>query len=364
MLTRLTDYSGAAIREARGLGAIVPGSAECAQALEWLLRPVFICGYLRSGTTLLQNLLDGHPQLLSLPSEGTYFSSFGYVARSGPSDGDIDRFAAEWIVRFVDPHYEPHFRLGRSDANRNPAVTFARLLFGWHDALRHRVPSTLAPLLALVAAYKETTAPATAPQLWVEKTPQNERHVARFAPLGAARFIQLVREPRAMLASLSESYRAEGTPGFDAAEQARAIGQSLRLARENPRRLEHRYLVVRYEDLVDRPSQQIERLRRFLGVASDATLLVPTAGGSAVRANSSFGNGVAGVIEPSRPPAILPAEHLALLGAYAADAARSFGYDLPAPGTIENYALRLKHWPRHALRESRALLRAARLEFG
>jgi hypothetical protein len=364
LLARLADYSAAAIREARALGAIEPGSAECARALEWLLCPVFICGHQRSGTTLLQSLLDGHPQLLTLPSEGTYFRSFAYVARRAPSDRDMDRFVAEWITRFVDPNFEPHFRLGFSDAHGNPAVDFARTLFGWCKALRSCVPHEFAPLLALVAAFRASTAPTSTPQLWVDKTPQNERHAARFAFFGAARFIQLVRDPRAVLASLAEIYRTASIGKFDVAEHAQAIGRSLRLAQENPRRFNNRYLVVRYEDLVDRPTSQIERVQQFLGVASDATLHVPTAGGRPVRAHSSFGRPAAGSIEPSRPPAVLPAEHNALLGAYAADAARPFGYEVPAPGSIAKCMIRLRHWPRHAFRESRIWLRAVRLRYG
>src|SRR6478736_6624366 len=82
LLARLAEYSNAAVLAARELGALVPSSAECDTAMKWLLRPVFICGHQRSGTTLLQNLLDGHPQLLLLPSEATYFTSFAYVARA------------------------------------------------------------------------------------------------------------------------------------------------------------------------------------------------------------------------------------------------------------------------------------------
>src|SRR5215813_2734719 len=85
LLARIAEYSSAVIVEARTLGAVVPSTAECTAALEWLQRPTFICGHQRTGTTLLQNLLDGHPQLLVLPSEGTYFTSFGYVARAAPT---------------------------------------------------------------------------------------------------------------------------------------------------------------------------------------------------------------------------------------------------------------------------------------
>src|SRR5262249_50587557 len=168
--------------------------------MKWLLRPVFVCGHQRSGTTLLQSLLDGHSELLILPSEGMYFTSFAYVARAAPSERAMDRFASEWIARFVDPNHEPHFRLGRSDSSRNPAIDFARALLAWHAALRTRVAPQLAPLLAVAAAFKTTVAPRTTPSLWIEKTPQNERYVERFAPLTQARFVQLVRDPRATFA--------------------------------------------------------------------------------------------------------------------------------------------------------------------
>ena len=356
LLARLGDYSNAAIRAARELGALLPSSAECDAAMKWLLRPVFICGHQRSGTTLLQNLLDGHPRVLLLPSEGTYFTSFAYVARGAPSELAMDRFASEWIARLVDPNFEPHFRLGKSDSSRNPAVDFARALFGWHAALRTRVEPRLAPLLAVAAAFKTTAAPHSAPSIWVDKTPQNERYAARFAPLGRARFIQLVRDPRATFASLAQIYRSGESEPFDAAEHARAIGRSLRLAIVNARRLADRYLVVRYEDLIARPAEEIERVRRFLDIPADPTLLVPTAGGRAVRANSSFGAGAAGAIEGARSAPVLSPEHLDLLGAHASGAARALGYDMPR--VRMRWTLLVRDWPRHALRRSRAALRA------
>ncbi len=357
LLAAVSDYAEAAIREARTLGPIVPSAANCTEALEWLLRPVFICGHHRSGTTLLQNLLDGHPQLLSLPSEGTYFSSFAYVARHEPSDSDLNRFAAEWIARCVDPNFAPHFRLGASGATRAPSVEFARALFGWNAALRSRVSPVFAPLLALVAAYRSTAAPMSDPHGWVEKTPRNERYTAQLRYFGAGRFIQLVRDPRAVLASLAEIYRTAGLGSFDAAASAKAIGQSMRLADKNARRLGRRYLVVRYEDLVQHPAQQMERVRQFLGIAADAALLTPTAGGSPVAGNSSFSVHGPGVVELSRASAKLPAEQLKLLSAYAAGAARRFGYEMSKSGPIARYSVFLRAWARRASGVARRCLR-------
>jgi len=358
LLACVDDYSRAAIREAHALGPTMPSTDECARALEWLTRPVFICGHHRSGTTMLQSLLDGHPQLLMLPNEATYFTSFAYVARAAPTSAALDRFAAEWIARFVDPNFEPHFRLGRVGAERSPCVDFARALFGWNAALRGRARPNLIALLALAAAFKATTAKESIPLLWVEKTPQNEQCVGGLAGLERARFVQLVRDPRSTLASLKETYRTNGRARFDAAEHARAIGRSLRLAVENQSLLRHRYLVVRYEDLVERTDREVERVRRFLEIAPDASLLRPTAGGIAVRANSSFGAPVPGVIDPLRGPATLTAEDSALLGTYAADAANPFGYAIPAPEPLARVILRARHSPGHGLRSGRNALRA------
>jgi hypothetical protein len=357
LLATLDDYSTAATREARALGPVTPSDGECASALHWLLRPVFICGHHRSGTTLLQSLLDGHRQLLVLPSEGTYFTSFAYAARAAPSSTALERFAADWIRRFVDPNFAPHFRLGKSDTQGNPAVVFARALFGWHAVLRNHVAPDLAALLALAAAFRTTTAPASTPLLWAEKTPQNEGFASRLARLGGARFIQLVRDPRATLASLKELYRGNAIPGFDAAEHARAIARSLRLAVENRNRFGDRYLIVRYEDLVESTEREVERVRQFLGIAPDPVLFLPTANGSRVRANSSFGSAAPGVIE-SRRRESGPSEDQALIGTYAANAARAFDYAIPAPDAVGRVVLRARHLPRRVLRSGRAALRA------
>jgi len=363
LLASLDDYSMAAIAEARGLGPLTPSADERTQALEWLLRPAFICGHQRSGTTLLQNLLDGHPQILALPNEGTYFASFPDAARPAPSSEALERFTAEWIRRFVDPNFAPHFRLGKSTAERNPSVDFARRMFGWHAALRGLVPPKLAALLALAAAFRATANPGSGPLLWVEKTPQNERYVRRFGALEQARFIQVVRDPRATFASLKEAYRSSGIASFDAAEQARAIERSLRLAVVNRRLLGARYLVVRYEDLVEHTQREVERIRLFLGIAPDAMLLRPTAGGAAVRANSSFGARDGGGVEPAQRHASLAPEDSSVLGAYAANAAREFDYSLPVPEPMARVALRARHSPRHVLRSGRAALRAVMQPF-
>ncbi len=338
LLDELTDYAQAVVACARR-APISPDEESIARARAWLDRPVFVCGHHRSGTTLLANLLDGHPQLVVLPSEGTYLTSFRYVAQRAPSSADVDRFAADWVARFVDPNYEPHFVLGRSRLDDNPSVRFVQSLTGSLPALRSTFPALepFAPLLALLFAVQATL--ATRPRtekvaLWVEKTPLNEQHVMRLAAFPRARFIQLVRDPGATLAS---QLRSVGEAESDArrsrrvvVEHAASIGRSLRLARRNARLLGDRYLVVRYEDLAGRPAREMDRVCAFLEIAPHAALTTPTVAGRPVRANSSFLDAAPGVVvRPRGAPKLSPFESRAV-AALATMAARRLGYDAPA----------------------------------
>jgi len=76
LLGELAHYARALVSEAgRAPDPPIPRE-ELNRTLGWLARPVFICGHHRTATTLMRQLLDGHPELLVLPSEGTYLTSF------------------------------------------------------------------------------------------------------------------------------------------------------------------------------------------------------------------------------------------------------------------------------------------------
>jgi hypothetical protein len=346
LLAELAAYADTAVREARRRGTVVPDSTTLQHARPWLVRPVFVCGHHRSGTTLLQELLDGHPELTVLPSEGTYFSSFRYVARRDRTAHELDRFCADWIARLIDPNFAPHFRLGRSTRDSQPYVDLARALAGWHDALRAETPREFAPLLALVAACHEALSPHSTPRRWVEKTPLNERFARRLFRFPDARVIQLVRDPRTTFVSLRELYRTRSEPRFDAVAHARAIARSLRIARTNQRRFANRYLVVRYEDLANEPVGVMERIRAFLGIAPSGTLQVATAGGSLVSPNTSFEAGAPGAVRKIREGPALLAEEAQVLRACAASAGRLWGYELGSPSWHDRFnAWRLRIRP-------------------
>jgi hypothetical protein len=352
LLRELAAYAAAVVADARARGPIVPTREERVRQRAWVEHPVFICGHHRSGTTLLQELLDSHPQLVVLASEASYFTSFSDLARGASAPAVLDRFAREWIARFVDPNFAPHFRLGRSDEARQPSLEFTRRLIGWHDALETTAPKGFAALLALISAYASVV-PSPAPRHWIEKTPLNELHVARLQVFRAAKFIHVVRDPMRTFASLRAAYERGGhTREFDACEHAAALGRSLRAAQRNASRLGASYLIVRYEDLVSNVSREMERVRGFLGIDAHAMLEVPTAGGVPVAANSSFDAAAPGLVRATSESKPLSASDLRHLGAFAAAAARAFGYDIAARPRLAGALHRFTHAPRLALRRA------------
>ena len=72
---------------------------------EWLDRPIFFAGHRKSGTTLLLNLFDSHPQLCVFPSDSGFFYAWypRYDAAEKSDKERIDRLVdvMSWISRAV-----------------------------------------------------------------------------------------------------------------------------------------------------------------------------------------------------------------------------------------------------------------------
>ena len=342
LLAAIASYARAVLVEAQREPAVPPSPAALADALRWLELPVYICGHHRSGTTLLQQLLDGHPQLVVVPGEGTLFSSFRYLARGAPTQADIARFAVNWIERFVDPNFEPHFKLGRTGST-NPSVEFVRRLLMWDRLLRTSRPhwQPVVPLMALAAAYRDGTGEQGQIRGWTDKTPLNEKHVKRLAIIKRARFIHMIRHPSDTLASLCHAH-ALGGVRFDAAVHAEAIGVSLKLAYRNQRLYHGRYLVVRYEDLVENTAATMECVRQFLSLSPSSTLAIPTSTGLAVSSNSSIQLNEPGVIHRPHQGLTVPGCDSVELAALTGSAARRFGYPSPKVAVAAKILHRLR----------------------
>lgn len=123
---------------------------------------------------------------------------------------------------------------------------------------------------------------------WVEKSTSNEvRHAAMNELFPEARVVQVVRDPRAVFASRKKRQTFDGATYRKAHRFVREWNRS---AREIPRlrRQPERFMVLRYEDLVNHPQASLQAFCRFAGIEFAPTLLQPTRAGREWLGNSSF----------------------------------------------------------------------------
>src|SRR5579859_5219006 len=128
-------------------------------------RPVFVVGHRKTGTTLLQDLLDGHPQLAVLPGESNHFNTF---LPRGP-EGIAAEAQRWWLLRLITPSGIPPFwALGKPwELDDDPYAAFTRRLVGLAAANPGR---DVLGMAAVALAVGDRAA-------WVEKTPGHEHRL-------------------------------------------------------------------------------------------------------------------------------------------------------------------------------------------
>ncbi|HEY6451124.1 MAG TPA: sulfotransferase [Steroidobacteraceae bacterium] len=335
-----TRWSEAVWDVAAAAGPVELAATELSRGLEVAHRPVFVCGVHRSGTTLVQGLLDGHPAVAMLPSEGTFLTSFERRLRRLPREHWLPFLGCEWLRRLANPiHQHPYWLLGRSATAHMPYVEFARILMAWWAVAERRIGSatSLWPIVAVALAFAHSTGSFSADsalQWWAEKTPTNERYLSRLrVEFPDGKLIHVVRHPFAIYASHKQAARNSRAHLQHTRRILLDLNLSYRVAVAQARsHASDHYLLVRYEDLVENPRRTSDRLAAFLHIEPLPILLHPTVAGLPALGNSSFAadprpGSVHAVARPSWTDTLTPFDRERLT-AVVAEGAASLGYEL------------------------------------
>ena len=264
--------------------------------------PLFICGTARSGTTLVTSLLDAHPALAVFPGE-TYFYRLL-----------IDRFPSRLAMGAAE-FFE--LRGLKAILGRYP---FTRISFQGRRALEERLAQwsrSFAGEASVVAVdvvrevvrnnrsrreywkcflevYDRLAAdPSRSKKYWVEKTPSNERFVVLSEQSfhHAARYLHILRDPRDVIASWILRTNVAGPARVKTIYRVSYVWSfSVHACLTNSRMCPGRYGVLRYESLVQETQDVMNGVAGFLGIELHPGLLTPTHLGTAVAANSSYGD--------------------------------------------------------------------------
>jgi hypothetical protein len=342
LLAAAREWSQLVWHMAERLGPMPLSKKQVDDGLSLATRPVFICGVHRSGTTLVRNLLDGHPQLCVLPSEGTFYTNLEAKLKQLSADKWPAYMGTEWLRRLANSiNQPPYWLLGRSCDAASPYVDFARYLLSWWQAIE-QAPGTQWPHMAVVLAYASCNGGLNA-KYWLDKTPTNERFLNRIRQeTPNARIIHVIREPLATIAS-----RKVMEPGAAMKGALRALKISYTIARRESNLKTAGYLLLRYEELCDDPQAATCQVASFLGIKNLPVLGQATVAGVSAKANSSFHKDsspgeILKVTDPKQQT-ILSKTEQTLIAAYLAKQPGQLGYTLPKVNIFRGYWLRLKN---------------------
>ncbi|MEP6574538.1 MAG: sulfotransferase [Gemmatimonadota bacterium] len=210
--------------------------------------PIFVVGSARSGTTLLQLMLNSHSQL-SVAGEVHFFDQICQVRREAPDLTNPSDRARFWsgIRRAEGLHKLP-------DVERVLAV------------VEERMKGAVEPSYELwYRMMLEEYARAKGASRFGEKTPQNVWYLREIMALfPRARVIEIVRDPRAVVASLVK-VPFSSDDAFSNTLKWKCDVRFGAVARE--------HLRVRYEDLVADPPGQLQRICEYVGVPYEPKML-------------------------------------------------------------------------------------------
>lgn len=239
--------------------------------------PVFVVGYMHSGTTLLHNMLAAHPSIFAAADETRFFGYLPLIAGLYP-DLDDDGTLADLIVMVMDliAHGDPA-RLRSAPKRYRPA--------GYDDA-GDQIAAVIAAIgpdrrygMVFRRVFEQLTRQAGKTR-WLEKTPQHVfaiEDILRDIP--DARFIEIIRDPRDILASKKKRKAAMRGKIATQADRIKALERvyeplweslewrlALRAGQQAAAQFPDRLYSLRYEDLVADPERVLAGVCAFAGL--------------------------------------------------------------------------------------------------
>ena len=261
-----------------------------------VLAPLIISGAPRSGTSLLYNLFDGHPDISWLGLEGYFFE---YIHDIGTERAEILLDSAKCdFADFVDGLRDrdviPPLHRDRVQSKSKGTVVEASFKIPWDEvAFRERLSSgkftTLIDLWKLLAAAQLAALGQEERSFVCLKAADYAKSaVSALALSPAARAIIIVRNPINAIDSLKKSRDMRNEKRLTWPTFSLVISAYLDMHKRIRDLDESRTIVIRYEDLITNSSGVIADIADRLNIDFCESLLQPTFFGMTWEGFSSF----------------------------------------------------------------------------
>lgn len=261
----------------------------------------------RSGGTLVNSLLDGHPELHVHP----YELHIGHPTKADwPQGLDLDGDPDSWLDLLAEPVLAKLFASGyRKKPDMNEIADFPTLPFTVVPTFIEHLFRVLCAdqrprsqrevidryMTAFFNAWIDNQGLRDEPKRWVAafapRTAWGESRQRFFADYPDGRTIALLRDPRAWYASASQFSGRYGEFDDAIALWQHAATEVAAAKRERP----DLTLVIAYEALVTDSERVMRGLAEWLGISWSESLLVPTFNRLPTRPNSSYDLAATGI---------------------------------------------------------------------
>jgi hypothetical protein len=317
--------------------------------------PTLVCGFPKSGTTLVTSLLDGHPDLLCFPEETWALRT----ATRLPSEQWMDHILASRAVRRLADG-----RTGNDVGSRDYSGFAFEEFESRARALWSASPRTPRALLECVLESFRIALGRDRPLRWVEKSPEQEIQLSRHATdWEGLRVVFVVRDPRAVLCSFRHKRaRSEQDVFVDGllTRWKACLGAVIAHESSHPGSV----CIVRYEDVVRRPRDVLAHVLSALAVPWHDSVTTPTLLGRPWGGNSMYQAELEGISHASleRWREEIDGAERAVLERCAAAELDAFGYERDRSGPFVRSAWSVVSRQRRGLlARGRALRRLMRL---
>ena len=249
-------------------------------------KPIFILGCTKSGTTLLRNLFDNHPDLFAIPMESHFFQNIKYWVsyyqrRTKPEKLDYQTMKenlTHWIVH-MNTYYDrvaDNFTKGKWNIDRFKQVIESINVENLRD---------LSDLYVTSMYYSLYNSSIDKKTEFIEKSVENNEFAMEWKKLyPQARFVYILRNPYSNFVSFRKYINKNHFPFLKGVVYS--MYNSYYFLFINLRLLND-YKVVIYEDLLAEPEKIIKDLTNFLDIDYNTSLLHPTLLGESWGGNST-----------------------------------------------------------------------------
>lgn len=279
-------------------------------------KPVFIVGMNGSGTTMLLDCLDNHPDIYGFRRETKIIPYF--IQKAG---------------KYGDLSHDENFRKMWEDFR---SISFFKYVNkGNKVPLPENWQSTPRSAAGVIDGTLNYFAEKDGKSRWCEKTPMHAQHISLLAEnFPNARFIHIIRDGRACAASFHRRWGY--APDLTVYRWKHIIEDAQRQGESIP----DRYFELYYEKLTDDPETCLKNVCRFLQVPYDPSIITL----SRVRAFSGSSDAVITKREEYWRE-YFSADQIDAFGLVAGKIMHRLGYDTEHPdGDEEPGILRIKYW--------------------